>query len=122
MHLFHLIGLASWGVGLLRGFTCQIFKIQIGKKLDMFRHWFFMESKKESVWLRMVGVTRMFADGLSEVWRRKRTAVPNSYNDIRGWINELSDQEWSEVIPVGSSLTPQQCRILWQTLRGKKMI
>ena len=79
---------------------------------------FYGVKQKEAVWLRMVGVPRMFADGLSQVWRGKETALPNSYSDIRVWMNELTDQEWSNAIPRGSNLTSQQCRILWQTLRG----
>lgn len=118
-YLFRLIGIASWGIGALEGLC-------LSKATDA--EWqdvgyvpsmiFYGVKHKEAVWLRMIGVPRILADGLAEIWRERDTPSPSSYDEIRNWVNNLSDHDWAKTIPTGIEITPEQCRFLWQTLKG----
>lgn len=118
-YLFRLIGIASWGVGALEGLCLHDVSDtewqEVGHVPSMV---FYGVKRKEAIWLRMVGVPRMLADGLARMWKEADTALPSSYDAIRTWVDGLSDSDWATAIPSGIDLTPEQCRHLWQTLRG----
>lgn len=118
-YLFRLIGIASWGVGALEELCLSDITDtqwqEVGHVPSMV---FYGVKHKEAIWLRMVGVPRIIADGLAGVWKDTGTAVPSSFDEIRTWVDGLSDPNWAKAIPSGIDLTPEQCRRLWQTLRG----
>jgi replicative superfamily II helicase len=114
-YLFRLLGVASWGIGALEGICLA------GATKDEWQEVgyvpamvFYGVRQKEAVWLRMVGVPRVLADGLAEIWREKNVPPPNSYDGIRLWIDKLSDNDWTKAVPENIRLTPEQCRILWE--------
>ena len=79
---------------------------------------FYGVRRKEAIWLRMVGIPQIVADGLSDIWQRNSTQEPQSYDDIRIWVNNLSDAEWKNVIPSDTKLLPDDMRILWSEFSG----
>jgi len=111
-----LIGRASWGMGALEGvcFAGQHFDIgeDVGYIPSMI---FYGVNRKEAVWLRMVGVPRIVADTLGDQWAQSKNE-PESFDDIREWVNSLSDTEWGLSIPKASTLTPADMRLLWREL------
>lgn len=118
-YLFELIGKASWGVGALEGLSLshasEEDKQKVGYTPSMI---FFGVGSKEAVWLRMVGVPRILADGLAKKWLEKNPSPPDSYDEIRNWIDALSDLDWAEAIPDNTLLNPNQCRYIWNALKG----
>lgn len=79
---------------------------------------FFGVHRKEAVWLRMVGVPRVVADGLGVLWRNRTGKEPDTYDDIRSWVTDLTDTEWQGAIPANSTLTPSDMRLLWKEFVG----
>lgn len=109
-----LIGKASWGFGALET-VCLAGNDQnvwesVGHVPSMI---FFGVRRKEAVWLRMVGVPRVVANGLADVWVNTRTKEPESYDDLRSWVGSLSDDQWRNAIPSGSPLAPDDIRQIW---------
>jgi hypothetical protein len=109
-----LIGRASWGFGALE--TVCLAGIE-SKEWEAVGHIpsmiFFGVRRKEAVWLRMVGVPRIVANGLADVWTQSRSGEPESYDDLRGWVNSLTDDQWNRAIPAGAPLRPSDARQLW---------
>lgn len=62
----------------------------------------------------MVGVPRLVADQLADLWHQRREREPGTYNDVRTWVNQLSDADWRSAIPQNTSLTPGDMRIVWE--------
>ncbi len=117
-YLFQLIGKVSWGMGALETVSLAGTKDideNIGHIPFMI---FYGVRQKESIWLRMVGVPRIVADGLGDTWRQKQTQSPQNYDDIRDWVGNLSDSEWRDVIPNTTKLTPQDMRAIWSEFSG----
>jgi len=117
-YLFKLIGKVSWGMGALETVSLAGSKDideNVGHIPFMI---FYGVRRKEAIWLRMVGVPRIVADGLSATWRRKQTQSPQNYDDIRSWVGNLSDSEWRNVIPSDTKLTPNDMRVLWSEFSG----
>jgi hypothetical protein len=79
---------------------------------------FFGVPQKEAIWLRMVGVPRVVAGGLANLWKQRDGNEPESYDGIRGWVANLSDRDWQQALPVGASLTPKEMRLIWQSFSG----
>lgn len=114
-----LLGRASWGIGALEG-ICLAGK-EPGREQDIAyvpSMVFFGVQKKEAIWLRMVGVPRIAAEGLGALWQQQRNEPPDSYDGIRDWVNRLSEDDWQRAIPQNSTLTPQDMKVLWQTFTG----
>lgn len=117
-YLFNLIGKVSWGIGALETVTLSGSKDideNVGHIPFMI---FYGVRQKEAIWLRMVGVPRIVADGLSDTWRLKQTQSPQNYDDIRSWVSSLSDSEWRKVIPSNTRLTPEDMRVIWSEFSG----
>ena len=117
-YLFKLIGKVSWGIGALETVSLSGTKDideNVGHIPFMI---FYGVRQKEAIWLRMVGVPRIVADGLSETWRLKQTQSPQNYDDIRSWVSGLTDTDWLDVIPINTSLTPEDMRVIWSEFSG----
>ena len=111
-----LLGRASWGIGALEGICLAGMKNQaqweeVGYIPSMI---FFGVQRKEAIWLRMVGVPRLVADGLAQIWQQKNAQEPGTYEDIRNWVSQLTNEDWQQAIPGGTSLTPEDMRLIWQ--------
>jgi hypothetical protein len=115
-----LLGRASWGLGALETVTLA------GKEPGSIPEEapyvpsmvFFGVRQKEAVWLRMVGVPRVAANGLADLWRARGKVQPESYGEIRDWVGKLSDEEWRQALPKASSLKPDDLRIIWGEFAG----
>jgi hypothetical protein len=114
-----LLARASWGIGALENIALagddEAEWEKIGYVPSMI---FFGVERKEAVWLRMAGVPRLVADNLGKLWEQKKTADPNTYDDIRRWVTQLSDTDWRQAIPTGTSLTPDDMRHIWREIAG----
>lgn len=114
-----LLGRASWGLGALEA-ICLAGKEEAqwedaGYVPSMI---FFGVQRKEAIWLRMVGVPRVVADGLGKIWQQRQSEAPGTYNDIRSWVEQLSDDDWGQVIPSKTSLTPNDMKLIWREFAG----
>lgn len=115
-----LIGKASWGLGALEGLCLAgVEAPATGDEAYVPAMVFFGVRRKEAVWLRMVGVPRVVADGLGRLWAEQRGGPPASYADVRRWVNGLGDAVWRAVIPGGSPLTPDAIRRVWSAFSGE---
>lgn len=114
-----LLGRASWGIGALevvcRAGDDEASWDDAGHIPSMI---FFGVRRKEAVWLRMVGVPRLVADGLATLWQRSSADDPSTYDSIRIWVDSLGDADWLQAIPANSSVTPTDMRLLWRRLAG----
>ncbi len=90
-YLFSILSRASWGMGAL---------------------------EKEAIWLRMVGVPRVVAGGLANLWKLRGGNEPESYDGIRDWVANLTDRDWQQALPIEASLTPSEMRLIWQSFSG----
>lgn len=118
-YLFRLIGISSWGIGALEGLCLSNASEEEWNKVGYVPSMVFYGVKqKEAVWLRMIGVPRVLADSMAELWKKKNIPSPQSYDEIRDWVNKLSDEDWKKTIPKEAHFTPDDCRILWDILRG----
>ena len=77
---------------------------------------FYGVKNKEAVWMRMVGVPRILADGLGDIWKEQKRSAPKSYKNIRNWVNNLTENDWNYAIPKKSEMTPKYCKIIWELL------
>ena len=79
---------------------------------------FFGVRRKEAVWLRMVGVPRVLADGLGQVWAEREGGPPQSFKRVRDWVSSLDDSTWASVVPARGGLSPESARRVWRALSG----
>lgn len=120
-YLFSILSTVSWGIGALET-VCLTGSEQsligdIGHIPSMI---FFGVRQKEAIWLRMAGVPRIVANGLADLWKQKITDEPKSYDGIREWVASLSDSDWKKAIPIGTTLTPSDMRLIWQDFTGER--
>lgn len=104
---------ASWGLGALEKVAFA------GKDMaadDASRYVptmvFYGVNSPEATWMRMAGLPRDVAGGAAKVWRQQHRAKPESFEDIRGWIHDLSDSDWTVALE-GTSLRPEDVHTLW---------
>lgn len=114
-----LLGRASWGIGALEaiclaGQDSQTWD-EAGYVPSMI---FFGVQRKEAIWLRMVGMPRVVANGLGALWQQTQTDEPSDYQHIRKWVDDLSDQQWRQAIPAETSLSPSDMRLIWREFSG----
>ncbi|MFH5926564.1 DEAD/DEAH box helicase [Roseomonas xinghualingensis] len=114
-----LLGNASWGLGAL-GNVC----LGTGRddRTDASAYVpsmiFFGVRSVEALWLRMAGVPRIVAEGMGDLWKSQSKARPNSYTDVRNWINDLGEDEWRAVLPAKTRMSASSLRIVWRELMG----
>lgn len=114
-----LLGRASWGLGALESVSLRDASEEQWEEVGYIPSMiFFGVRRKESVWLRMVGVPRVVADGLGSLWQQTQEREPSTYEEIRSWINRLSDNDWKRALPDKVSLTPEDMRYIWQEFTG----
>jgi hypothetical protein len=116
-----LLGQASWGLGALE----TVYLDAVGgdhshsEEAYVPSMVFFGVRQPEAVWMRMVGVPRVVANGVATLWRQTQPAAPESFQELRGWVNQLSDTAWGQAIPAGSQLTANDMRLLWRDFVGQ---
>jgi hypothetical protein len=109
-----LLSRASWGIGALESICADADEAAWDEGRYVPSMLYFGVRHKEAVWLRMVGMPRIVANGLGDLWGRQGQKDPASYEHIRGWVDELSDDDWSQSLPKKSCLTPRDMRSIWQ--------
>jgi replicative superfamily II helicase len=118
-YLFSMLSRASWGMGALETVCLSGNERtnwnQVGYIPSMI---FFGVPQKEAIWLRMVGVPRIVAGGLADLWKQRFSSEPESYDGIRNWVANLTDSEWKHALPTGTALTPNDMRLIWQSFSG----
>jgi hypothetical protein len=115
-----LLGKAAWGLGALES-VCLAGQEPGAADLEAAyvpSMVFFGVKRREAVWLRMVGVPRMVADGLGELWAQTGRAEPTSYGDLRQWVSSLADVQWRAALPKDGPLTPADARVIWRQFAG----
>jgi replicative superfamily II helicase len=119
-YLLSILNRSAWGIAALQtvclGVDEQMNWGEIGYVSSMI---FFGVRQKEAVWLRMIGVPRIVAMSLARIWYQRVHKEPESYDMVRSWIANLSDEDWQQVIPARSPLTPNDMRQIWQILTGR---
>ena len=60
---------------------------------------------------------RVVTGGLADLWKQKG-GDKREYDRIRGWVTNLTDKDWQQALPAGSSLTPTEMRLIWQSFSG----
>jgi len=114
-----LLGRASWGMGALES-VCLAGTADAGR--EEAEHVpsmiYFGVSHKEAVWFRMVGVPRVVAEGLGRLWKARTGRPPQSFEDLRGWVGELSESDWRNSLPPKSPLSPTDLRWIWKEFSG----
>ncbi|WP_136625178.1 DEAD/DEAH box helicase [Dictyobacter kobayashii] len=119
-YLFSILNRASWGISALQTVCLSSDETinwnTVGYVPSMI---FFGVRQKDAVWLRMVGVPRIVANRMASLWQQRMVAEPISYDLVRSWVAQLSDQDWRQVIPAGTTLTPSDMRIIWQVFSGR---
>jgi hypothetical protein len=114
-----LLTRASWGIGALENIALAGDDEAEWEKIGYVPSTiFFGVQRKEGVWLRMAGVPRVVADSLGKLWEQQNMGDPNTYDDIRRWVTQLSDTDWRQAIPAGTFLTPEDIRHIWQEFAG----
>jgi replicative superfamily II helicase len=118
-YLYSMLGRASWGMGALETVCLsgneQTNWDEVGYVPSMI---YFGVPQKEAIWLRMVGVPRIAARGLANLWKQRAGSEPESYDGIRSWVANLTDRDWQQALPSGASLTPREMRLIWQSFSG----
>lgn len=113
-----LIGNASWGLGALEGMSLS----QGGEESELAQHIpsmvFFGVKSTEGVWLRMAGVPRLLAEGAADLWRTSGKGRPDTYRDVRTWMNGFTDGQWQAAIPKDSPISVNSIRLVWKELSG----
>lgn len=66
----------------------------------------------EATWMRMAGLPRDVAKGAAEIWREEKRPAPTSFEDIRSWVNHLTDDQWTGALHE-TSIRPEDVRRLW---------
>lgn len=114
-----LLGKASWGLGALEG-ICLAGANE--KQWEAVGHIpsmvYFGVRTKEAVWLRMVGLPRLMAEGFASQWRKLRGSEPESFDDIRDWVSSLNDRQLSDALGKTSKLTPVEMKWIWKEFAG----
>jgi replicative superfamily II helicase len=114
-----LLGKAAWGLGALEGLCLAGGRNDtVGDEAFVPAMVFFGVRRKEAVWLRMVGVPRVLADGLGQVWAEREGGPPQSFKRVRDWVSSLDDSTWASVVPARGGLSPESARRVWRALSG----
>ncbi len=108
-----LLGRASWGLGALETMCVKADDEQWASVGHVPSMVFFGVRRREAVWLRMVGVPRIVADGLANIWVESKHAEPQSYDELRNWVGALSPQQISSAIPANVSLEAGDVTTIW---------
>ncbi len=119
-YLFSLLSRASWGISSLEKICLSGNERtdwdEVGHVPSMI---FFGVDQKEAVWLRMAGVPRVIANPLANVWKAQARQEPASYQALRDWVTDLSDNDWQKVLPSDIALSAQDMRLVWKSLSGE---
>jgi replicative superfamily II helicase len=119
-----LLGQASWGLGALEtvylGDTRDAATSSANEEGYVPSMVFFGVHQPEAVWMRMVGVPRVVANGVAALWRQSQPSEPESFQELRGWVDQLTDAAWTQAIPTDSQLTASDMKLLWHDFVGAR--
>ncbi len=114
-----LVTNASWGIGALERLCLTDQKsTEDNDAAHVPSMIYFGVQSLESVWLRMVGLPRLAAEGAAELWRTQKKGRPETYSDLRTWISGLSKDEWNQALGRSSNISPESMRTVWAELSG----
>jgi replicative superfamily II helicase len=109
--------LASWGMGALESVALAGAEQDPSSDADHVPSMiYFGVNDKESVWLRMAGLTREAAPGAAILWRKENRGDPKSFKEVRTWLNSVDDAQWDSVIGE-SPLRGPDMKLLWAELQ-----
>ena len=118
-HYLHsrLVAQVPWGMGVMQ-------RLLLGEEdVDEVGHIpslvFYGVPSKEAVSLRMAGVPRIAAEGLAEGLRTSGESVPATFESIRAWLRNVTEDLWGDVLPAGASISGTECRSIWRALVGE---
>jgi hypothetical protein len=106
-----MIGLASWGLGALET-VCAAGQTDIPPEVAYVPAMvYFGVASPEAVWLRMVGVPRIAARGMANIWKSQQQPEPASFEQLRAWVNE-----WTRLAPTDTALSGTDLRTIWSRI------
>ncbi|MGO1532398.1 MAG: hypothetical protein ACTHX1_15185, partial [Micrococcaceae bacterium] len=73
---------------------------------------FYGVNTPEATWMRMAGLPRDVARAAANIWRDQERGDPKSFDDVRGWIQGLTDSDWHVALE-GTALRPDDVHTLW---------
>lgn len=73
---------------------------------------FFGVNTPEATWMRMAGLPRDVARGAADIWREQKRSAPESFDDIRNWVDGLSPNQWQRALR-DTSIRPEDVPHLW---------
>ncbi|MEV0626586.1 DEAD/DEAH box helicase [Nonomuraea wenchangensis] len=110
-----LISQIPWGLGVLQ-------RLSLGGNhtVSDFSHIpslvFYGVPTREAVSLRMVGVPRAAAQGMTETLQGVPTSA--SYEQLRDWVAGRNVSDWDNALEPESVLTGADCKAIWSSLSG----
>jgi len=114
-----LVTNASWGIGALEGLCLAgQDKASDSGAAHVPSMIYFGVQSKEAVWLRMVGLPRIVAEGAAELWRERKLSQPASYKELRGWISGFSQKDWASALQKNPAISPENMKLIWNELSG----
>jgi helicase len=112
-----LVGQIPWGMGAIQrlALTDDSDIQAVGHVPSLV---FYGVRTKEAAALRMAGVPRIAAEGLGRQWTAEGHASATSFNDVRSWLTNRTQDQWSQALPQGSPLDGGACQRVWSVLAG----
>lgn len=71
---------------------------------------------KEAIALRMLNVPRFLAENMATRIRKLNISLEK----VDTWLSETSKDDWSQSLPIGSSINGPECKLLWEIIDGHK--
>lgn len=103
---------ASWGLGALEKVALAGTDLTSGDAASYIPTMvYYGVNTPEATWMRMAGLSREIAQGAASQWRHEQRPAPESFDDIRGWVNGLSTSQWEGALH-GTSLRPEDIQHL----------
>ena len=104
---------SSWGLSALEGIVNSQ-DDDVAENSHIPSMVFYGVDRKEAIAVRMLGVPRSIAAGLSQIVFDKKK--PQSYNDVRKRVSELSIRDWESIAPQNSSLNGEEWKSITDIL------
>jgi hypothetical protein len=113
---------ASWGLGALERVSLA-HQNAIGDS-DLLLHVpsmvYFGVDTREAIWMRMVGLPRSSARAAGYLWQSSQQGTPQSYGQLRAWIDSRNLTDWSTALrATGSQGEAEDHRLIWGALSGR---
>ncbi len=113
---------ASWGLGALE-WVSLAHQNATGDS-DLLLHVpsmvYFGVDTREAIWMRMVGLPRSSARAAGYLWESSQQGAPQSYGQLRSWIDSRSLTEWSSALRITRSPgAAEDHQLIWNALTGR---